>query len=94
MENALEKIGPHGRVVEDYTVFDDAHPTVIVMHASVGSGHRSAAKAVAEAFRILREANETVPDDLRIELLDVLELGRIRFDGDKSASSFTGPLRP
>ena len=30
---------------------DAARPTVIVMHASVGSGHRSAANAVAQALR-------------------------------------------
>ena len=35
---------------------DDAtRPTVIVMHASVGSGHRSAANAVAQALELLRD---------------------------------------
>lgn len=94
MENALSNIDASGCAVEGYTVFDDAHPTVIVMHAAVGSGHRSAAKAVAEAFQVLRSTHGSVPSDLRVEFLDVLELGRVRFDGDKTASSFTGPMRP
>lgn len=113
-------------------------PTVIVMHASVGSGHRSAANAIAQAFELLRgarvpvsaespfcsegaeaariaadlvrdggiaaaagraagaEAGECVqvPPDLQVEVLDVLDFGRIRFDGDKTASLFTGATRP
>lgn len=75
-------------------------PTLIVMHASVGSGHRSAAKAVAQAFDILRNGDEelrrelSVPEDLEIEVLDVLGFGRHVFDGDHAASLFTGATRP
>ena len=70
-------------------------PVVIVMHASVGSGHRSAANAIAQAFRILAESHqEGVPEDLDVEVLDVLDWGRIKFDGDKTASLFTGFTRP
>ena len=76
-------------------------PTIIVMHASVGSGHRSAANATAQAFEILRDTNDPallkgieVPEDLDVEVLDVLDFGRVIFDGDKAASLFTGATRP
>lgn len=76
-------------------------PLVLVMHASVGSGHRSAANAIAQAFQILRDTDDEsslqdidVANDLEIEVLDVLDFGRIVFDGDKAASMFTGVTRP
>ena len=85
-------------------------PLVIVMHASVGSGHRSAANAVAQAFDLMRDernahvrtdADQTdetlaslVPEDLEVEVLDVLDFGRVVFDGNKAASLFTGATRP
>lgn len=82
-------------------VSEPARPTIIVMHASVGSGHRSAAKAIAQALEILRDTNDenllqgiTVPEDLNIEVLDVLSWGRHVFDGDHAASLFTGATRP
>lgn len=82
-------------------------PTIVVMHASVGSGHRSAANAVAQAFDLLRDELSAVnrapegpdapppfPQDLEVEVLDVLDFGRIVFDGNKAASLFTGATRP
>lgn len=83
-------------------------PTVIVMHASVGSGHRSAAYAVAQAFELMRDARAVdadeaadgsdaqppVPADLDVEVIDVLDYGRIVFDGNNAASLFTGATRP
>ena len=76
-------------------------PLVIVMHASVGSGHRSAAYAVAQAFELMRDAEgertdgqPPIPDDLDIEVIDVLDYGRIVFDGNNAASLFTGATRP
>ncbi len=95
-------------------------PRVIVMHASVGSGHRSAAMAVAQAFELLRDeaaaaragageaadgaprphapqgalAGVPVPEDLEVEVVDILDWGRIVFDGDHAASLFTGATRP
>lgn len=76
-------------------------PLVIVMHASVGSGHRSAAYAVAQAFELMRDADgertdgqPPIPDDLDIEVIDVLDYGRIVFDGNNAASLFTGATRP
>lgn len=74
---------------------------LIVAYASVGSGHRSAALAIAEAAALLRDspaeaakAGANVPEKLRIETLDILDFGRIRFNGDKVASLFTGATRP
>ena len=83
-------------------------PRVIVMHASVGSGHRSAAMAVAQALELLRDEaaarrrgaadgvdeDPLVPEDLEVEVVDILEWGRIVFDGDHAASLFTGATRP
>ena len=70
-------------------------PVVIIMHASVGSGHRSAANAIAQAFQMLAESDdESVPANVDVEVLDVLDWGRVRFDGDKAASLFTGFTRP
>ncbi len=75
-------------------------PSLFVVHASVGSGHRSAAFSVAEALEILRDEGYVTPDgyeapsDLNIEVLDILDFGRIMFDGDKTASMFTGATRP
>ena len=66
---------------------DDAtRPTVIVMHASVGSGHRSAANAVAQALELLRDDPSLrdgvpCPEDLNVEVLDVLDFGRMRMNG-------------
>ncbi len=81
-------------------------PRVLVMHASVGSGHRSAAYAIAHAFELLRDEAHApgsdideaqaalIPEDLEVEVIDVLDWGRIVFDGDKTASMFTGATRP
>ena len=75
--------------------------TVVVVHASVGSGHRSAANAVSQALELLRDTSDAslragveVPAGLNVEVLDILDFGRIRFDGDKTASMFTGATRP
>ncbi len=76
-------------------------PVVLIVHASVGSGHRSAANAIAQAFDLLdHDAEEaaargvSVPSGLKVEVLDILDFGRIIFDGDKTASMFTGFTRP
>lgn len=72
---------------------EEQRPTVLVVHASVGSGHRSAANAVGQALEMLREQGQA-PEDLQVEVLDILDFGRIVFDGDKTASMFTGATRP
>ncbi|WP_418694019.1 MGDG synthase family glycosyltransferase, partial [Adlercreutzia equolifaciens] len=77
-----------------------AHPLILVVHASVGSGHRSAANAIAEALEEAGEAARAAGDDNSLEarsevrVLDILDFGRIVFDGDKTASMFTGWTRP
>lgn len=68
-------------------------PVVTIMHASVGSGHKAAANAVAEAFELMRGI-DGVPEDVEIDVLDILDFGRIIFDGNKTAVSFTGATRP
>lgn len=68
-------------------------PVIVVMHASVGSGHKAAANAIAEAVDRLRGSNG-VPADVKVEVLDVLDFGRIKFDGNKTAAMFTGATRP
>lgn len=68
---------------------------VMVVHASVGSGHRSAANSIAEALRLLAsEPDNGVPSDIEVEVIDILDWGRIKFDGDKTASMFVGATRP
>ena len=68
-------------------------PLIIVMHASVGSGHRSAAQAIAQSFEQLR-GQFNIPENARIEVLDCLDFGRCRVDGNKAATMFTGATRP
>ncbi len=82
-------------------------PLVLVMHASVGSGHRSAAEAIAQALENMQrerreglatstgdEAADALLDRCRVKVVDVLDFGRIVFDGNKTASLFTGATRP
>lgn len=68
-------------------------PVITIMHASVGSGHKAAAKAVAQAIDSMR-GTSGIPEDVRIDVLDVLDYGRIKFDGNKTAAAFTGATRP
>ena len=75
-----------------------AHPNILLMHASVGSGHRSAAEAIANALRLQIAAGDKVspqqPDDIYVEVLDSLRFARWYIDGNKTASGFVGPTRP
>lgn len=68
-------------------------PVITIMHASVGSGHKAAANAVAQAIDRMRGTHD-VPSDVIVEVLDALDFGRIKFDGNKTAASFTGATRP
>lgn len=79
----------------------EREPLILVIHASVGSGHKSAAQAIAQALEELRDSGDPAyPDgsplapNTRIEVLDALDFSRIHFNGDKVASSFTGGGRP
>ena len=76
-------------------------PTILIMHSSVGSGHRSAAVAIAQMIEKMRDEGEPafpdgspLPANTRVEVLDSLDYGRIHFNGDRWASSFTGATRP
>ncbi len=67
---------------------------ILIVHASVGSGHRSAAFAIADAFKIMDENGGDDGRAIETEVLDILQFGRIIFDGDSTASMFTGVTRP
>lgn len=76
-------------------------PLILVVHASVGSGHRSAAIGVAQALEKLRESQEpafadgsAMDPNTQIAVIDILAWGEHVFDGNKSASMFTGITRP
>lgn len=98
--DAIEQESPQSS--DEIIVADiPATPTVLIVHASVGSGHRSAAIGIEEAFDALERMKKEgtledvpLPDNLSVEVLDILEFGRIIFDGDKTASMFTGVTRP
>ena len=69
--------------------------TILVIHASVGSGHKSAANAVASALTRLAEDRESFKDRyVQVKVLDILDFGRVKIDGNAFASSFTGGMRP
>ncbi len=75
------------------TVQPSKRSVITVMHASVGSGHKAAANAIAQAIDAMR-GTDGVPEDVEIDVLDILDFGRIKFDGNKTAASFTGATRP
>lgn len=72
---------------------EDRPLVITIMHASVGSGHRAAANAVAQAIERMR-GTEGVPGNVHVEVIDILDFGRIKFDGNKTAAAFTGATRP
>ncbi|MCF2620856.1 UDP-N-acetylglucosamine--LPS N-acetylglucosamine transferase [Collinsella tanakaei] len=74
-------------------VSSSERPIITIMHASVGSGHKAAANAVAQAVDRLR-GTHGVPADVELEVIDILDFGRIKFDGNKTAAAFTGATRP
>lgn len=65
---------------------NSTRPLVIVVHASVGSGHRSAAQAVSRALEDLCGKHPNLPADTEIAVLDILDYGYVKFDGDKTAN--------
>ena len=71
------------------------NPCILIVHASVGSGHRSAALSIEEAFQILEAQRYKDLDSVcDIEVLDILDFARFHIDGDKTATMFTGFTRP
>ncbi len=77
---------------------DNRPSKILVMHASVGSGHRAAAEAIAHALRDQIASGDKLvddqPDDIEVEVLDSLDFARFYIDGNKTASGFVGPTRP
>lgn len=61
---------------------------IVVAHASVGSGHRIAAEAIA------RELRATSPHPEKVEVIDALTMVRPQPDGDDLTATFTGPTAP
>lgn len=61
--------------------------TIALVHASVGSGHRIAAESIAA------ELNTLVPD-ANVRVLDILDFGAIKVNGDAASAAFTGPGAP
>jgi len=79
----------------------EVKPCILVIHASAGSGHRTAAIAIEQELIRLRDSDEKlvfhgheVPKDVDIELLDVFEWGRKPINGDHVISHFNGSMRP
>lgn len=71
------------------------HLTILVVHASVGSGHKSAAKAIADAIGQSFDREKTGDGkSIVVKVLDILDFGALKFDGNAYASSFTGAFRP
>ena len=66
---------------EQTSLLAQQKPLVTIVHASVGSGHKAAANAIAQAFDLIRGTNG-IPEDVEIEVLDILVFGRIKFDGN------------
>ncbi len=68
---------------------------VVIAYASVGSGHKTAAIAISEALQSLNKKNKAVGyRHIETKVVDILDFGRIKFDGNAFASSFTGAARP
>lgn len=87
------KAGTHIRSSASLPGRATPEPVITIVHASVGSGHKAAANAIAEAVERMR-GTEGVPQNIRIDVLDILDYGRIKFDGNKTAAAFTGATRP
>ena len=94
-EYAASQHTPEGPLPNDETSLSltKQPPVITIMHASVGSGHKAAAQAIAQAVEALR-GTHGVPADVHIDVLDILDFGRVHFDGNKTAASFTGATRP
>ena len=66
---------------------------IIIAHASVGSGHKTAAHAISLALELLQKESE-VNTNYETEMVDILDYGKIKVDGNAYASTFTGATRP
>ena len=91
LDEALPMMGLY--MTSEESVSSDKPPVITIVHASVGSGHKAAANAVAQSLETMREQGD-IPENTRVDVLDILDFGRIKFDGNKTAASFTGATRP
>lgn len=66
---------------------------ILIAHASVGSGHKTAASAISLALELLQK-DATIDSSFETEVVDILDYGRIKIDGNKYATTFTGATRP
>lgn len=92
-ETPKDALELRSRVIHHADAEVEPRPTIAIVHASVGSGHRAAAQAIAQAVEAMK-GSDGVPDDVRVDVLDVLDFGKIKFDGNKTAAAFTGATRP
>lgn len=67
-------------------------PLIIVAHASVGSGHMFAAKAISNAIKELTKSGDLPANMLapKVELIDILDYFKTKIDGNKTVSITTG----
>ena len=94
-EDREELAGEPAEGSTELAVAADVAPVkVFVVHASVGSGHRSAAYAIADALKIIDAEGGDDGRPIETEVMDILDFGRILFNGDNTASMFTGVTRP
>lgn len=61
---------------------------IYILHASTGSGHKTAAESIALALNDM----DYCPSEVKV--LDILDFGVIKFDGNKASNSYTGKLAP
>ena len=92
-ETSKDALELRSQVIHHADAEVEPRPTIAIVHASVGSGHRAAAQAIAQAVEAMK-GSDGVPDDVRVDVLDILDFGKIKFDGNKTASAFTGATRP
>ena len=65
---------------------------ILILQASVGSGHKEAAKAIKNALDQTKgEINQL---DYETKIVDMLDFCLIKVDGDKIATQYTGSLAP
>ncbi|MCF0104077.1 MAG: UDP-N-acetylglucosamine--LPS N-acetylglucosamine transferase [Eggerthellaceae bacterium] len=66
---------------------------IYIIHASTGSGHKTAANAIMIALhKLMRQKPELGLDKYKFEMLDILDFGRARYDGDASVRMLAGKL--
>lgn len=92
MRAAQQPVTSHEPVKTNDDALETA-PVIAVIHASVGSGHKAAAMAIAQAIESMRSSCG-VPEHVRVDVLDILDFARIPIDGNKTAAAFTGATRP